>query len=50
MNIKRKLNQSVDLANFKQKTMEREKLKYHKHPVYKNITSALTFDNEFFEK
>ena len=44
-NIKRKLNQSVDLANFKQKTMEREKQKYHNHPVYKNITAALTFDN-----
>ena len=45
--MKRKLNQSVDFANIKQ---EREKAKYEKNAVYKDMSQAMTYRSNVYDE
>jgi hypothetical protein len=46
--MKRKLNQSVDFAQIKEREKERSKKQYEDFPIYKEISDLLTFKNDVF--
>ena len=43
--IKNKLNLSVDVANLRQKRIDREQQKYESNLAYKKVTNIMTFSN-----
>lgn len=49
-NMKRKLNQSVDFAQIKEREKERSKKQYEDFPIYKEISDLMTFKNDVFVK
>lgn len=43
-------DRAVSLEQLKQRTLDREKVKYEQTPIYKQITKSLTYRNEVFEE
>ena len=48
--MKRKLNQSVDYAEIKERENQRHKNKYAEYPIYQEITDKMTFKNDEYMK
>lgn len=40
----------MDLALIKQRTIDREKIKYQEYDIYKKVSQAMTYDNNVFEQ
>jgi hypothetical protein len=48
--MKRKLNQSVDFAEIKERETQRLKNKYVEYPIYKEVSEKMTFKNDEYMK
>jgi len=44
--MKKKLNQSVDYAEIKERETNNRKKKYVEYPIYQEITDIMTFKND----
>jgi len=50
VHMRRKLNQSVDMAEFKKRAEERQKRQYVDTQLYKDVSNMMTFDEGTFQK